>query len=403
MTGLEQIFREHWGRVVASLIGFLGDFDRAEEAAQEAFTLAAERWPGEGVPDDPAAWLVVVARRRAVDRLRRDRVLGEKVRLLGVVERVDSGVASEGAAEMPGLDESPVADERLELIFTCCHPALALDAQVALTLRTLGGLSSEEIARLFLVTPETMKRRLSRARTKIRLSGIPFTVPTAVRLPDRLDAVLAVIYLIFSQGWEEERRVLAGEAIRLGRLLAGLMPDEPEVHGLLGLMLIHEARRAARVVDGELVLLADQDRSRWDEELIRSGEEAVARAVALRGSGAYVLQGAIAALEVEHPVDWAEVGLLYERLFAVDRSPVVRLNWAVAVASAGDPAAALEMVDDVAPALEGYRYLPAVRAELLRRLGRSEEARGELARAAALAVSGPERRFLERQMSRSDV
>ncbi|HWD84648.1 MAG TPA: DUF6596 domain-containing protein [Solirubrobacteraceae bacterium] len=398
MTLLEQVFRDAWGRVLASLIGFLGDFDLAEEAAQEAFALAAERWPLEGVPADPAAWLVVVARRRAVDRLRRERMLGEKVRLLGVIERVDSGSDS-GALDLERLDESPVGDERLELIFTCCHPALSLEAQVALTLRTLGGLSGEEIARLFLVSSDTMKRRLSRARAKIRLSGIPFSVPSAARLPDRLDAVLAVIYLIFSQGWDEERSLLAGEAIRLGRLLADLMPDEPEVHGLLGLMLIHEARRRARVVGGELVLLAAQDRSLWDRELISLGRVSVDRAVALRGSGADVLQGAIAVLEVEDPVDWSQVAMLYERLFALSGSPVVRLNWAVAVSCAGDVAGALEMVDDVAGSLEGYRYLPAVRAELLRRLGRDQEAREEFVRAVALAASGAERKFLEDRLA----
>ncbi|HWD64152.1 MAG TPA: sigma-70 family RNA polymerase sigma factor [Solirubrobacteraceae bacterium] len=404
MTRLDHVFREHWGRVVASLIGFLGDFDLAEEAAQEAFALAAERWPTDGVPAEPAAWLVVVARRRAIDRIRRERALREKVRLLGVLERVDSGSDRGGGSDvnLDNLDEAAVGDERLELIFTCCHPALALEAQVALTLRTLGGLSGQEIARLFLVSEDTMKRRLSRARVKIRLSGIPFAVPSASRLPDRLDAVLAVIYLIFSQGWEEERRVLAGEAIRLGRLLAQLMPDEPEVHGLLGLMLIHEARRPARVADGQLVLLADQDRGRWNGELIAAGRMSVDRAVALRGSEAYVLQGAIAVLEVEDPVDWAQVALLYERLFALGGSPVVRLNWAVAVACAGDVARALEMLDDVAGSLEGYRYLPAVRAELLRRLGRNEEAAQEFVRALGLAASGAERRFLEGRLAQAD-
>jgi RNA polymerase sigma factor (sigma-70 family) len=348
------------------------------------------------VPADPVAWLVVVARRRAVDRLRRERLLGEKVRLLGVLERVD---CASRVMDLESLDESVVGDERLELIFTCCHPALSLEAQVALTLRTLGGLSGEEIARLFLVSAETMKRRLSRARVKIRLSGIPFAVPSAARLPDRLDAALAAIYLIFSQGWEEERSLLAGEAIRLGRLLAELMPDEPEAHGLLGLMLIHEARRRARVVDGELVLLAAQDRALWDGEMLCLGRASVDRAVALRGSGAYVLQGAIAALEIDDAVDWPQVALLYERLFGLGGSPVVRLNWAVALACAGDVARALEMVDEVAEPLEGYRYLPAVRAELLHRLGRDEEARRELVRAVALAASGAERRFLEDRLA----
>ncbi len=357
--------------------------------------MAAERWPRDGVPSDPVAWLVVTGRRRAIDRLRRQRVLADRVRQLEVSEQ-----APAGGFDVNDSEDTVIADERLELIFTCCHPALALEAQVGLTLRTLGGLANDQIARLFLVSEETMKRRLSRARVKIRLSGIPFAVPDAVHLPDRLTAVLAVVYLIFTEGWEEERGTLAREAVRLGRLLAELMPDEPEVHGLLGLMLIHEARRQARVQRGELVLLGDQDRSLWDAGMVRAGRAGVDRGVALRGRGFYVLQGAIAALQSEDPIEWTEVGLLYEQLFELSGSPVVKVNWAVAVAEAGDVGRALEMVESLASSGSSgeYRYVPAVRAELLRRLGRDADARHEYRRALELAESEAERRFLARRV-----
>src|SRR5581483_11760084 len=278
---LEEVFREEWGRVLANLIGFLGDFDLAEEAAQEAFAIAAERWPRTGEPDNPGAWLTTTARNRAIDRLRRDRTLAATTRLLEPTEALEDE-----------MEEHTFPDERLELIFTCCHPALALEAQVALTLRTLGGLTTEEIARSFLVPAETMKRRLTRAKNKIRTAGIPFSVPADHLLPDRLAAVLAVVYLIFNEGYGG-RSELSAEAIRLGRMLASLMPDEPEVHGLLALMLLHDSRRHARFADGELVLLEDQDRSLWSEEEIVEGRAVLDRAIALQGRGPYVLQAAI--------------------------------------------------------------------------------------------------------------
>jgi RNA polymerase sigma-70 factor, ECF subfamily len=369
--------------VLASLVGFLGDFDLAEDAAQEAFAVAAERWPRDGAPANPGAWLVTTARNRAIDRIRRERTLAAKTRLLEVPEAVPD-------------DEEPatIPDERLELIFTCCHPALALDAQVALTLRALGGLTTEEIARALLVAPEAMKRRLTRAKTKIREAGIPFAVPGDHLLPERLAAVLAVVYLIFNEGYSSPaRRELTAEALRLGRVLARLMPDEPEVHGLLALMLCHDARRAARFAGGELVLLADQDRSLWDAAQLEAGRAALDRALALRGRGAYVLQAAIASLQAEPEVDWAEVALLYGELARVTRSPVVELNRAVAIAEAGAPEEALAIVERLD--LEGYRYLHSTRAELLRRLGREHDARDAYRRALELTESEPERRFLE--------
>ena len=371
--------------MLASLVGFLGDFDLAEEAAQEAFAIAAERWPRDGVPANPGAWLVVTARNRAIDRIRRERTLAEKTRQLEVPE-----------ATMDEIDDTVIEDERLELIFTCCHPALALEAQVALTLRALGGLTTEEIARAFLVSEETMKRRLSRAKAKIKATGIPFAVPADHLLPDRLDAVLAVIYLIYNEGYSG-RIDLAAEAIRLGRLLAALMPDEPEVHGLLALMLIHHARREARFAGEELVLLEDQDRSLWDAEEIAAGRTALDRAIALRGRGPYVLQAAIASLQTEEQIDWDEVAALYGQLAQITRSPVVELNRAVAVAQAGAPERALEIVDGLD--LDDYRYLHSTRAELLRRLGRTDEARAAYERALELASSEPERRFLARRIA----
>jgi RNA polymerase sigma-70 factor (ECF subfamily) len=371
--------------VLASLVGFLGDFDLAEDAAQEAFAIAAERWARDGVPDNPGAWLMTTARNRAIDRLRRDRVLAVKARQLDVREAVEDEV-----------DETTIPDERLELLFTCCHPALSTEAQVALTLRALGGLTTEEIARAFLVAPETMKRRLTRAKGKIRAAGIPFAVPPDHLLPERLGAVLAIVYLIFNEGYGG-RSDLAAEAIRLGRVLADLMPDEPEALGLLALMLLHDARRAARFRDGEVVLLADQDRSLWDIEQIAEGRAALDRALALRGHGPYVLQAAIASLQASEAPDWPQIAALYGELAQLTGSPVVELNRAVAVAEAHGAAAALALVE--ALDLPDYQYLHSTRAELLRRLGRAEEARAEFARALELARSEPERRFLERRIA----
>ncbi|HET8810984.1 MAG TPA: RNA polymerase sigma factor [Gaiella sp.] len=382
---LEQVFREEWGRVLANLFGFLGDFDLAEEAAQDAFATAAERWPRDGTPPNPGAWLTVTARNRAIDRLRRDRVLAEKTRLLEVPEAVEDEV-----------DETTFPDERLELIFTCCHPSLGLEAQVALTLRALGGLRTEEIARAFLVPEETMKRRLSRAKRKVRDAGIPFRVPAGHLLPERLAAVLAVVYLIFNEGYGG-RGDLASEALRLGAALAELMPDEPEVHGLQALMLLDDARRDARFEDDELVLLADQDRSRWDTAKIARGREALDRALALQGGGPYVIQAAIASLHMDDPHDWPEIAALYGELARLTGSPVVELNRAIAVAEAEGPAAGLALVDRVG--LDGYQYFHSTRADLLRRLDRADEASTEYERALELAHTEHERRFLERRIA----
>ena len=378
------MFRDEWGRVVAALIGLLGDFDLAEEAAQEAFAIAAERWPRDGAPENPRAWLVTAARNRAIDRIRRDRTLAAKTRLLDVPHAVEEE-----------MDETTIPDERLELIFTCCYPALELDAQVALTLRTLGGLSSEEIARAFLVPEPTMTKRLVRARRKIKAAAIPFRVPPAHLLPDRLDAVLAVVYLIFNEGYGG-RPQLSDEAIRLGRALAELMPDEPEVHALLALMLVNDARREARFADGAIVLLRDQDRSRWDLGQIAAGQAALDRALALGGRGPYALQAAIASLHAEEQQDWPQLAALYHELARRTGSPVAELNRAAALAEAGDVDAALAVVDRLE--LDRYHYLHATRAELLRRLDRLDEARSAYERALELVHSAPERRFLERRL-----
>ncbi len=382
--------------MVALLVGYLGDFELAEESAAEAFAVAARRWPAEGMPGHPAAWLVRTARNRAIDRLRRDRVLAAKLRL------IEATVATtvEAEAEVNEADEGEIPDERLELIFTCCHPALAVEAQVALTLRAVAGLGTEDIAHAFLVSAETMKRRLTRAKTKIRDAGIPFSVPSAGQLPERLAAVLAVVYLIFNQGYSAPGQAgrLATEAIRLGRVLASLLPGQPEPRGLLALMLLHDARRLARLSgpDGQdLVLLADQDRSLWDWRQIEEAREILGVAATARGP--YVIQAAIASLQAASPVDWPRVAALYAELADLTGSPVVRLNGAVAVAQAQGPAAALAIVDGLD--LAGYPYWHSTRAELLRRLGQPDAARAAYRAALDLAGTEPERRFLRKRMT----
>ncbi|MGI8572302.1 MAG: RNA polymerase sigma factor [Solirubrobacteraceae bacterium] len=387
MTSLEETFREHWGRVLASLISFLGDFDLAEEAAQEAFTIAAERWPRSGWPENPVAWLVTTGRNRAINRIRRERTLAAKTRLLEAAASM-----TEPEAEEPLTFE----DERLELLFTCCHPALAMDAQVALTLRTLGGLSTGEIARAFLVEEPTMAQRLVRAKRKIKAAAIPFRVPAPEVLADRLAAVLAVVYLIFNEGYGG-RGALAAEALRLGRALAELMPDEPETHGLLALMLFHEARRPARFEDGELVLLADQDSALWDAGRIAEGRMVLDRAQVLGGAGNYVLQAAIASRHTEEPRDWEAIAALYGALSALTGSPVVELNRAIAVAHADGADAGLSILDRLD--LQDYRYLHSTRAALLRDAGHIAPAREEYVRALALTSDGAERRLLERKLA----
>ena len=382
---LEQVFREEWGRVLATLIGFLGDFDLAEEAAQLAFAIAAERWPRDGVPSNPRAWLMTTARNQATDRFRRDRALATKFGLLVAGNR----------AEAP-MKTTWFPDERLELIFTCCHPALAIEAQVALTLRTLGGLTTDEIARAFLVPQRTMAQRLVRAKRKIKAAGIPFRVPPVHQLRERLAAVLAVVYLIFNEGYGG-RDELATEAIWLGRALAELLPDNPEVRGLLAMMLLHDSRREARFGDGDLVLLGDQDRSRWDPERIADGRAELDRALALGGRGPYVLQAAIASLHTEVPCDWAQIAALYGELTRLTRSPVVELNRAIAIAETEGPEAGLRIVDHLG--LDDFCYLHSTRAELLRCLGRTDEARDAYRRARQLTDDGAERRFLERRLT----
>jgi RNA polymerase sigma-70 factor (ECF subfamily) len=403
---VEAVYRADWGRIVATLIGLIGDFDLAEECAQEAFTAAVDQWRASGVPEFPRAWIIQTARHKAIDRIRRNARFEQKLESYAT-----SGLVR--TLEEPDYDSNEIPDDRLRLIFTCCHPALAPEAQVALTLRTLCGLETDEIARAFLVPETTMAQRLVRAKRKIRDAGIPYSVPETNELAARLDAVLTVIYLVFNEGYSATRvgplvrTDLCAEAIRLGRLVRSLMKPQPpaEATALVALMLLHDARRHARIDDaGDLIVLEEQDRSRWDQQQIAEALPLVEEAVRMRQPGTFALQAAIAAVHCQaarpEDTDWAEIVRLYDLLERVQPSPIVSLNRAVAVAMADSPAPALALIDQLAASedLANYHLLHAARADLLRRLGSPVEAAKSYQRALALVTNDSERRFLERRL-----
>ncbi|WP_328444308.1 RNA polymerase sigma factor [Amycolatopsis sp. NBC_00438] len=401
-AAVDEAFRTEWGRVVATLIRVTGDWDLAEECAQEAFAKALATWPRDGVPRRPGAWLTTTARNRALDKLRRGTAEANRLRELAVTAPADDAA--------PESDDVP--DDRLRLMFTCCHPALPLEAQVALTLRTLAGLTTPEIARAFLVPEATMAQRIVRAKRKIRNARIPYRVPPAELLPERTSGVLGVLYLLFNEGYSASagadlvRQALTAEAIRLARVVAGLLPDAPETGGLLALMLFHDARRATRTDDdGDLITLADQDRTRWDRALIDEGVTVLDEALTLGRPGPYQLQAAIAACHATaaraEDTDWARIARLYELVARLNPSPVVELNRAVAVAMADGPSAGLALVDALADGghLAGYHLLPATRADFLRRLGRGEAAATAYREALELAPTDAERRYLARRIA----
>jgi RNA polymerase sigma-70 factor, ECF subfamily len=407
---IERLYREESGRILATLIRLLGDFDLAEEVVQEAFVVALEQWPAEGMPANSRAWLVSTAQHKAVDRLRRRTRFQKKQKEL---ERL---VALEEQMAVPDPPDSLVADDRLRLIFTCCHPALAIEAQIALTLRTLCGLSTEEIARAFLVPVPTMAQRLVRTKQKIRVAGIPYQIPPDDLLPERLDGVLRTVYLVFNEGYAATsgdalvRRELCAEAIRLGRLLCELMPASPEARALLALMLLHDSRRDARMsADGEIILLEAQDRSRWDRMQIHEGLTLLQEALRTGDASEYALQAAIAGLharaERAEDTDWRQVAQFYDLLLRTQPSPVVELNRAVAVAMADDPEHGLRLIDEIEARgeLHNYHLLPAARADLLRRLGRWAEAAAAYRHALSLVTNDAERRFLERRLAEAEA